>query len=462
MTGWTAKFGSDLKFDLASQGAKENQLSVANDSETQREVASQAHRETQGKTASQGPIQNQKKRPYTMKLTQKIANALQLPAGRSELFTYDDALGGFGLRIRAGGSRTWIYQFKIGPKSRRVTLGNASALSLTDARAAAVELHAKVKLGRDPAGEKWEHRARAVETVAAALQSYLAYQRKRIRPRSYTEVERHLLKNCKTLHNIPLTTVDRRTVASRLTSIATKCGDVTANRTRSSLSAFFAWAMREGLVDVNPVLGTNTQPERARDRVLADDELRTIWSELGSNDYSTIVRLLMLTGQRADEIASLSWSEIVDDKIILPAARTKNRREHVVPLSPMAQSMFDSRERGDNFVFGRPHGRPFRGWGVCKAALDQRIRDRGATLAPWTHHDLRRSMVTWLAESGTPPHVIEAVINHVSGHKSGVAGIYNRASYEPQKRVALEKWANHIDALVSGKRPSTVVTLRGA
>jgi integrase len=397
-----------------------------------------------------------------MKLTQKIANALELSSGRNELIAYDDDLGGFGLRIRAGGARTWIYQFKIGSKSRRITLGSAKALSLVDARAAAAELHAKVKLGRDPAGEKWENRARAVETVAAALQSYLAYQRKRIRPRSYTEVERHLLKNCKTLHNIPLTRVDRRTVASRLTSIATKCGDVTANRTRSSLSAFFAWAMREGLVDVNPVLGTNTQPERTRDRVLSDDELKVIWNGLGADDYSTVVRLLMLTGQRADEIASLSWSEVGGDRITLPATRTKNGREHVVPLSPMARSMFADRQRTDDFVFGRRHGRPFRGWGVCKAALDQRIRDRGATLAPWVHHDLRRTMATWLAETGTPPHVIEAIINHVSGHKSGVAGIYNRASYEPQKRIALEKWAAHIETLVTGKRSSTIVTLRGA
>ena len=168
----------------------------------------------------------------------------------------------------------------------------------------------------------------------------------------------------------------------------------------------------------------------------------------------------MLTGQRANEIAGLRWSEIVNDEIKLPPIRTKNGRSHVIPIVPAVQAILDSRRRGDDeFVFGRREGCGFRGWGVCKEALDKRISNTGAKIEHWTHHDLRRSMATHMAESGTPPHIIEAILNHVSGHKSGVGGVYNRASYEPQKRQTLERWADHLETIVSGKHPSKIVKL---
>ena len=207
------------------------------------------------------------------------------------------------------------------------------------------------------------------------------------------------MKYCKSLHSLPLAKVDRRAVAARISAVAAECGEVSANRTRASLSAFFAWAMREGLLDSNPVVGTNRQPEKSRERVLADDELKIIWDALGPDDYSTVVRLLMLTGQRASEIAALRWSEIVGDQIVLPPGRTKNGRQHTVPLVATALAFFDDRPRNDEFVFGRRSGRPLGGWGACKAALDQRIRERGGKVEHWTHHDLRRTVATWMAEN---------------------------------------------------------------
>jgi integrase len=392
-----------------------------------------------------------------MRFTQKVITDLDLPAGKSETIVFDEDLPGFGLRIRAGGKRTWIYQYKIGNQNRRITLGAATALSLANARATAIKIHAQVRLGRDPSVEKAEAQARASDTVAAALQSYLTYQRTRLRPRSYVEDERYLMRHGRPLHGLQLDKVDRRAIAAEISAAAIKSGAVTANRMRASLSAFFAWCIGEGLLDLNPVIGTNRQEESSRTRVLTDDELKSIWNALGSDDYSTVVKLLMLTGQRANEIGALRFSEIVGDQIVLPESRTKNGRQHVVPMSSAVRAILDGRVRNDEFVFGRRHGRPFRGWGVCKAALDQR-----AKLKHWVHHDLRRTMATRLAESGTAPHIIEAVLNHVSGHKAGVAGIYNRASYEDQKRIALEKWANHVEEAVSGKRPSTVVKLRHA
>jgi integrase len=215
--------------------------------------------------------------------------------------------------------------------------------------------------------------------------------------------------------------------------------------------------MREGLVDSNPVTGTSTHEEKSRERVLDDFELKAIWDATADNsDYSTIIRLLILTGQRRDEIAALRWSEIVGDEIRLPGSRTKNGRGHTVPLVPAARAYIDSRSRDGEFVFTQSNGQPFHRWSFAKDALDQRLGDK---LKHWTQHDLRRTVATQMAEIGTPPHIVESLLNHVSGHKAGIGGIYNRANYAAPKRIALQKWADYVEALVSGKKSTTVVSL---
>jgi integrase len=396
-----------------------------------------------------------------MRLTDKTA-ALELPKDKAEMIVFDGDLSGFGLRLRAGGSRTWIFQYKLGTKHRRVTLGSASALSAAQARKTATELHARIHLGQDPAGEKAEGRVRAAETMGAALRSYLAFQRSRLKPGSYGEVERHLLKNCKPLHGLQLVRIDRRTVADRISAIAAKNGPVAANRTRASLAAFFAWGLREGLAEENPASFVSRRPERSRERVLSNEELSAIWrATAGGSDYAAVVRLLMLTACRGTEIGSLRWSEIVDGNIALPAARTKNGREHIIPLAPAALDIITNRPRRPDrdYIFGRRHATPFTGWSVSKTTLDQRIRDGGVKVGTWTHHDLRRTVATRMAEIGIQPHIIEAVLNHVTGHKHGVAGIYNRSTYEREKATALAVWSEHLLTVVED-REQKVVSLR--
>jgi integrase len=392
-----------------------------------------------------------------MRLTQKTIAALMLPEGKSESITFDADLPGFGFRIRASGSRTWIFQFKIGGQHRRMTLGSAAVLASARAREIASELHAQVRLGRDPSAERIESRLRASETMAAVLQNYLAFKRGELKPRSYIEIERHLMKNAKPLHGLQLAKINRRDIAGRISTIAVELSGSSANRLRAALSAYFAWAVREGLLNSNPVIGTNRWDEQSRDRVLSDDELKIIWDALGDDDYSVIVKLLMLTGQRLNEIGGLRWAEIVGDKIVLPPARTKNSREHAIPVTDNVRALLNGRQRNGEFVFGRNH------WARCKERLDQRILEMGAKLESWTHHDLRRSAATKMAdELGVAPHIIEAILNHISGHKGGVAGIYNRANYEREKRVALERWASRVEEAVSGKQPAeSVIRLRG-
>src|SRR5262249_14385125 len=157
-------------------------------------------------------------------------------------------------------------------------------------------------------------------------------------------------------HALPLTQVDRRAVAAQITTLAAKTGAVTANRTRASLSALFSWAISQGLTESNPVIGTSRSPERSRDRGLSPSELKAIWVATDDDsDYSVVVRLLMLTGQRASEIAGLRWSEIVDETIVLPGERTKNSRQHRVPITKPVRAILAARRRSSDrdLLFGR-------------------------------------------------------------------------------------------------------------
>jgi integrase len=209
----------------------------------------------------------------------------------------------------------------------------------------------------------------------------------------------------------------------------------------------FAWALGEGIVlpHGNPAAYVNKRAEVARDRVLSDKELRAIWKGVGTDQYAHILRLLILTGARAEEIAGLRWAEITGSEILLPSERTKNQRAHVIPLSKPAKVILSGIEQSHRqFVFGRDDT-GFQGWSKSKERLDAKLGDR---VAPWRVHDLRRTCATGMAELGVQPHIIEAVLNHVSGHKGGVAGIYNRATYDKEKREALNLWAAHVVALV--------------
>lgn len=266
----------------------------------------------------------------------------------------------------------------------------------------------------------------------------------------------------KPLHSVSVFKITRRHVAARVAEIAAQQGAVSTARARTALSTMFNWAIREGLdIPGNPVLGTN-RPEqpKSRDRVLSDAELAEIWQAYGNDDYGRIVRLLFLTAQRRDEVGRTQWPELdtTDKRWTLPGARTKNHREHVLPLVPTALALLPPRRDDRDCIFGDgprrkgDRGRGFSGWSKSKAALDARFLTarRGADedakpLPHWTVHDLRRTTATVMADQlGVLPHVVEAILNHVSRHRAGVAGIYNQARYQAEMRDALERWAEHL------------------
>ena len=402
-----------------------------------------------------------------MKLDQAAADNLKPPPGQSDLIVFDDKLSGFGLRWRDG-KRTWIIQYRVGAKQRRKTLGSADKIRAAQAREKARSELADVQLGGDPQAKKTEQRARAAETLGAVAARYLRRQQGRLKDRSFEQVETHLTKHWEPLNGLSIHEITRRNVAAHLGEIAAERGPFAANRARTTLSGLFSWAMKEGLVDANPVLGTNRQAdEQARDRVLSDAELVAIWNASRDDDYGRIVRLLILTGARRDEVGDMAKSEVDlgARKWSIPRERTKNGRAHEVPLSDLAISVLkpaisrEGREERD-LIFGDGAG-GFSGWSKAKVAIDERI-EKAAQPAPmpWRLHDMRRTAATRMADLGVLPHVVEAVLNHVSGYKAGVAGVYNRATYAPEKRQALDLWAAHIEALLAGKRASNIIPMK--
>jgi integrase len=390
-----------------------------------------------------------------MRLTNQTTANLQLAAGDKDRTFFDEKLQGFGVRVRAGGSRTWIVRYRIGRKQRCVKLGKVGVVDADTARQKAKEILARVQLGGDPQQERADDNKKDELTLGAASEKYLIRAKLRMRPSSYNQVKRHFDLHLAPLKNRPIRKIERAEILERFSEITDSGAPVAANRAMETAGAFFAWAMREGMVESNPVIGANKNKERSRERVLTETELKAVWhASCGGDDFARIIRLLILTGARAAEIAGLCRSEVQemqhkDDRILalsLPGERTKNRLPHLLLLSEVARALLPAKpdENGTDrdFLFGRCNG-PLSGWSRCKARLDKRSGVSG-----WTVHDLRRTVATGMAAVGIAPHVIEACLNHVSGARGSVAGIYNRHGYLDEKCVAFRTWAEHVEKLV--------------
>jgi integrase len=361
---------------------------------------------------------------------------------------WDDRVIGLGARRQRKGVHYYLRYYWQGAQQMRSIGRHGSPWTPDTARVEARRLLGVLATGADPFAQPI-----AAETFGAEVERYLARKSGLLRPRAYVEAVRYLRKHCASLHKLPLSGIDRRTIAQTLGQIETNSGPAARNRGRSALSAMFSWALTEGLIDVNPVQGTAKADEGgSRERVLSADELKAVWRALGDDPFSNIVRLLLLSGQRRNEIGHLQWGEIdlAKAQINLPATRVKNGREHSVPLSTQALAIIKEvpHRNSSEFLFGK---RGFNDWDYAKKQLDQRM-----SIAPWRLHDLRRSAATYMAELGILPHVIETTLNHVSGHKAGVAGIYNRSKMTDAVLEGLQRWADHLEALVVGPRKQPV------
>lgn len=247
--------------------------------------------------------------------------------------------------------------------------------------------------------------------------------------------------------------------------LPTRNSGVSETRARAfftALSSMFGWLHRHRQIESNSCTGLHrpTAPE-PRERVLSDSELKWFWlacDKLGP-PFGPMLQLLLLTGQRLREVAGMRHDELRDDDWHLPGTRTKNHRPHVVPLTASARELIDRVPQIANspFIFSTTGNTAVSGFSRTKKTLDTAMlavaqQDNAkATIPPWRIHDLRRSAVTGMAELGIPPHVVELVVNHISGARGGIAGVYNKSELLPERRAALERWATHLRGIVEGK-----------
>jgi integrase len=416
------------------------------------------------------------------KLTDLFCEAVKAPAaGRVEY--YDAAFGGLVLRVTANGRKTWSVHYRIGGTKRRFTIGNFPAIKPAQARRAAGEALDRVSSGVDPSQEKRARRSAAApenDTFAAVAEDYLEqYAKKNIAAGTRKEMERLLRRDVlPNWRNRPIGSITRGDVNKLVDGIAARGAPVQANRTLAWLRALFNWAVGKDRLQASPVAGIKPPvKERPRDRALSDDEVRWLWTACDGIGwpFGPLTKLLVLTAQRRDEVAGMEWSEIDLDKKTwtMPREKAKNARANEVQLSDAAAEILRSlppdRIGTVGLVFTTNGSTPVSGFSRAKAKLDGGMlrayrQDDGTVrdeaIPPWILHDLRRTAATGMARLNVPPHVVDKVLNHVSGTIRGVAAVYNRFEYLEERRRALEAWGRYVSKLVDPV-PANIIDLRG-
>jgi integrase len=403
----------------------------------------------------------------TRKLTDLfVERAKPPPHGRIEYF--DAAFPGLALRITDNGGKSWCAFYRFKGRLRRFTMGRYPAIKPAQARREAAAALERVREGVDPAEEKQaqrEMRTPETDTFGAVALDYVErHHGKNSRKSTYLEAKRDIERNVlPKWRNRPIASISRRDVLDLIDGIIARGAEVQANRTLARLRALFNWAIEKDRVAVSPVarMKLPTQ-EHARDRVLSDDELRWLWQacDQAGWPFGPLVKLLLLTAQRRDEVAGMEWSEIDLLKRVwtLPRHKAKNDRVHEVQLSDAAIEVLRSLPRmGDGLVFTTTGKRPISGFSKAKRRLDAAMHKanrvelstkKGTSIPEWTLHDLRRTAATGMAKLKISPHVTDKVLNHVSGTISGVAAIYNRFEYLDERRDALDAWSRHVGNLI--------------
>ncbi|RUT82669.1 MULTISPECIES: site-specific integrase [unclassified Mesorhizobium] len=368
---------------------------------------------------------------------------------------WDDKVRGLVLRVNPTGIKTWtvIYSRESDGARQRVTLGRYPAITLERARAKALKAMSAVAEGEDPAERK--RVARASLTVEELGGIYIDKYAKR-QKKTWAEDERILKREVyPSVGKMKASAVKRRDVLDIIDAKADAGKGAASTNILAVVRKLFNWAVDSDYLVSSPVVGVKprSKPVR-RERVLSDVELKGLWRALFvaglSPAVADILRLLMLTGQRSGEVAGMMRSEvdIAAASWVIPRERTKNGIEHAVPLSAPALAIIEAailrtdKDEPDAPLFSRT-GQPIESNAVAQAT---RLKLQFSN-QQWSPHDIRRTVATGMAELGVAPHIVEALLNHVSGFRAGVAGVYNRAKYEPEKRAAMTLWAEHLSRL---------------
>jgi integrase len=383
------------------------------------------------------------------------------PPRSGQLEYYDRRLPAFGLRLTFRGTKSWFLMTRLDGRLVRVTLGRYPVLSLAEAREEARKAMLLSASGKDPRlaraalKEKQSEERRNSFGVCAA-EFLKKYAGRRLRVSTQREYRRILTgRDTRHWRDRPISKISKRDALDVIEAIDQRGSPGASKRSLVYLRCFFRWCAERELIEVVPTDRIRSpHPEVKRDRVLSQDEVHYLLRALESETtlLGPVIQLLLLTGQRRAEVAGMRWSELrgldsTDAIWEIPGHRTKNKQTHLVPLSQAACAVILDQPRAGDLVFSTTGGTPVSGFGKAKARLDMRINelrlaDGLSEIPAWTLHDLRRTMVTMMNERlGIAPHIVEAVVNHVSGlAKAGVAGVYNRALYLDDRRKALIAW----------------------
>ncbi|MEE9249745.1 MAG: tyrosine-type recombinase/integrase [Alphaproteobacteria bacterium] len=379
---------------------------------------------------------------------------------------WDAALPGFGLRVTENGIRTWVVMYRMGGRARRLTIGRYPALSLADARALARDAMHEVAKGNDPGAAKAaRNEPPERDTFADAAEDFLRRHAGKLRRSSwqhYTRVfERTLMPRWGRRR---LADLGRADVIELLDDVMDVGGPYAANHALAIIKKFFSWCIERGRLDASPcVMVKRPHDQRARDRVLSDDELRAIWGACGrmGHPFDAFSKMLLVTAQRRSEVARMRWPDLDLEQRLwtIRAEDTKANRTHEVPLSAPAMAILESVPHFSGaYVFTSGDGqRPVCGFSRAKA----RLVALSGVAEDWRFHDFRRTAGTRMVELGVPIFTVGRVLNHSAASMAGVTAIYDRHSYLPEKRHALEAWAQKLTAIVGSARDEKVVLLRG-
>jgi integrase len=409
------------------------------------------------------------------KLTDTFLKTFRPAPGAKDRLAFDTECRGLGVRATAGGNRVFLVQWTDASTGRkqREPLGVWGGITLDQARAGARARLGRVAQGFNPAAERIKAKAEdqkqrdltaaakeeARFTMEALISDWAKLHLAGKRERYATEAERALRVAFASHLACPASALTHAAVTTVLDKLAGDGKAPIAGRTMAYGRACYGWAVKRRRLAVNPFAGLPViqGANPSRDRVLTDAEVGAIWRASGSMElpFGPLVRLLLLTAQRREEVAALRWSELSTDLSTwaLPAARAKNGRAHVVHIAEPARAILASVPRitGQDLVFSVTGTTAPSGFSKAKLALDAAIaKDAGEDIAGWRFHDFRRTAVTWLAGGGFPPHVADRLLNHVGGSIQGVAAIYQRSEFLSERKAALSAWSAHVLQCAAG------------
>ncbi len=413
-----------------------------------------------------------------------IASIKPPRTGRIE--KYDARVPGFGVRVTDKGSRSWIVVYtspikrKGKPWRRRYTIGRVDDYGLAAARERADKVLKDVRAGIDPIEKEKKERLAADDeskTFRVAVDEFIDMHVSKQTPRGQKESRRPLERLLPEWGYRNVADIGRLEIIDLRDGLLKEGKPYAAERTVTELKRFFRWCVDHGKLDASPaalVASPFAKGERkSRDRKLDEQEIAVLWPafEVMEYPFGHYLKLLLITGQRRSEVATMRWSEIDLDKHLwtIPKEKTKSEREHDVPLSGLAMELLGScpRFNAGDFVFSSTGGeRPISGFSKLKKVADVEAKKIAEEIsAPaverWRLHDFRRTMTTMLAEIGIKPHILGAVINHSPGSLHGVTAVYNRYQYLPEKKHALEAWGRKLETIIRPEADEKVVPLRG-